>query len=1341
MKLQASVSYTSQKNCLCFTSPGFLRSLKSNQDGEVVIARISSACHTPSYMSLMPLAAGKSDTACISLNGLYASKLGYKDSEDVLVEALDKVPPSTSVWIEPVSVDDWEILELHADQVEAQLLDQLRVVWPGQIFPLWVDGAVCIFLKTVKLEPSSECGILIPLTELVVEPKVDRYESSLKNIKNRPKDFVENNNNKEVVAETNVTVDKMDILNKSSKHSLLYSILYLKWVKRIVSTLKFLVLFFWRQIPNIFSRMLHLVYPTVDKALSTPAASKHETESSVCRFNILPDDFDLVLRVEPVGNSSSSEFMEQPSTVYLHSSNDCGFHKYDAEVYLVTLTKLLSPSEKNESNSNARKPAVKNESSDSFTKSRDFSQTLSSRNGNDVNGAGQSYVIRMYVHPLSKFTMICNWNLLCCTHQLKVPACLRRQMNFSVTSKVRIRKVVHWPKNSHDIKAINLEIVAMESPPSHSVDYDYILSAFKTWFTGVSGDNNPLPITKGTLLVFPLLLSHQSDVSLGNGTSHFVEAVVSDIVLKNAEPKEINEESCETYLLSSDDLYHMKINFTKLNQPTHIPNISDTEIQLPMESLVVYGTGFEKEVNVIVEFAELALSARPLSNALGKSGTGVRTTSMLICGAKGVGKTTLCRAILHKFGSDRCLHTYVQSVSCGQLRGKKPENIKRYFENLYYELVWRQPSLLLLDDLDQLIPASTLIDDDKAPDNLYNSQVMSVVKEVLLSLSGRSEQGWQPANRVGVLITCKSKGSLHPCVAGAGTHIYSRCLVMDLPNADKRKILLGSIIQNFTDYPSPENMDDIITRTDGYAVSDLLALVQKSSHIIQLRKLTSSGEKICYGNTIGSALNKSLTGFVPASLQNAKLHKPSPLTWKQIGGLAEVKQKLMEQLVWPIKYRELFHNSGIQAQSGVLLFGPPGCGKTLIAGVVANECGLNFISIKGPEVLSKYIGASEAAVRDLFSRAKAAAPCVLFFDEFDSLAPPRGHDSTGVTDRVVNQLLTHLDGVEPLVGVTVMAASSRPDLLDPALLRPGRLDNLMYCPLPTDEERQEILVSLSENLPLHSDVDLAELAVETKDFSGADLKALLYNAQLEAAHDKFDAVSKATRIPESQLYKSLDDLSESLSSSSSTSTLSSKLEMEVEDLYTDGLSYVDEVTGQTPEHTLSAGFIGELKHTAAELIQTVQSMQMNGEENHSADYKICFDKPFPSTDRDVLLKPHKPIKKHGLHQHSKVLYFPSLHHGRSDDIPEDICNSANVLRDSILHQDRTLETEETSLKPLPFLITSGNIQKALATTKPSLSQKERNQFELLYSGFVRSKDRGNTSNKNYYEGKPKATLS
>jgi ribosome biogenesis ATPase len=219
-----------------------------------------------------------------------------------------------------------------------------------------------------------------------------------------------------------------------------------------------------------------------------------------------------------------------------------------------------------------------------------------------------------------------------------------------------------------------------------------------------------------------------------------------------------------------------------------------------------------------------------------------------------------------------------------------------------------------------------------------------------------------------------------------------------------------------------------------------------------------------------------------------------------VGALSSVRAELQMSIVEPILHPDRFKMVGLQAPAGVLLYGPPGCGKTLVARAVSNESKANFISIKGPELLNKYVGESEKAVRQLFKRAKASAPCVIFFDELDSLVPKRGSEGNNSSERVVNQLLTEMDGLEDRRGVFVIAATNRPDIIDPAMLRPGRLDKLLYVPLPTKEDRHQILKTVTAKLPIASDVDLKTIghSEHCEGFSGADLSALVREAQMSA---------------------------------------------------------------------------------------------------------------------------------------------------------------------------------------------------------------------------------------------------
>jgi transitional endoplasmic reticulum ATPase len=222
--------------------------------------------------------------------------------------------------------------------------------------------------------------------------------------------------------------------------------------------------------------------------------------------------------------------------------------------------------------------------------------------------------------------------------------------------------------------------------------------------------------------------------------------------------------------------------------------------------------------------------------------------------------------------------------------------------------------------------------------------------------------------------------------------------------------------------------------------------------------------------------------------------------WTDIGGLEEVKQQLRESVEWPIKQPESFKKMGIQPPRGVLLYGPPGCGKTLLARAVATESEANFISIKGPEIFSKWVGESEKAIREVFRKARTAAPAVIFFDELDSVVPRRGmgFGDSGASERVISQLLTEMDGLETLTDVIVIAATNRPDILDPAILRPGRFDRMVYVPPPDQAIRLQIFEIYTKNMPIAKDVDLEALAKLAKGYSGADIEAMCREAGMYA---------------------------------------------------------------------------------------------------------------------------------------------------------------------------------------------------------------------------------------------------
>lgn len=525
------------------------------------------------------------------------------------------------------------------------------------------------------------------------------------------------------------------------------------------------------------------------------------------------------------------------------------------------------------------------------------------------------------------------------------------------------------------------------------------------------------------------------------------------------------------------------------------------------------------------------------------------SSSVLLTGALGSGKSSVARSVSKYLREDQLFHTTY--FACRTLVNDESRitSIKETLNRIFMGASWGArlggKALVILDDLDRLCPVETEL--QVGNENGRSRQVSEAICSMVRQYCGQDSS-------LVLLATAQGKESLHNVLVGG--HVVREIVPLRAPDKLARRTIMEAMtlqhaVQAKDDnasthdgsrpptangsatgeenawmdgasppsrpdsVPSPigfsiePDLDllDIAGETDGYMPGDLNLLISRARNEAIMRSLTdATGDTEVSAVPLGRVdFENALKGFTPASLRNVTLQS-STTTFESIGGLTETRQVLLETLQYPTKYAPIFAQCPLRLRSGILLYGYPGCGKTLLASAVAGECGLNFISVKGPEILNKYIGASEKSVRDLFERAQAAKPCVLFFDEFDSIAPKRGHDSTGVTDRVVNQLLTLMDGAEGLSGVYVLAATSRPDLIDPALLRPGRLDKSILCDFPNPEERVDIIRAIGKKAKLSeavlkSDEDLAGIAKRTDGFSGADLQALISNAQLEAIQD------------------------------------------------------------------------------------------------------------------------------------------------------------------------------------------------------------------------------------------------
>ncbi|KAG6813748.1 hypothetical protein H0H92_007700 [Tricholoma furcatifolium] len=477
--------------------------------------------------------------------------------------------------------------------------------------------------------------------------------------------------------------------------------------------------------------------------------------------------------------------------------------------------------------------------------------------------------------------------------------------------------------------------------------------------------------------------------------------------------------------------------------------------------------------------------------------------ALLLTGRSGTGKTAVAQHVAKTIQEDSRIYSYVFSVDVSRYANLPIATIKSLLRYWFEKAMWHRPSILILDNIDKLVGTEL--------EHADSFRTRHITELFLAQYSSSSRTAIRNTRGMLLLATASSSASLHPLINGA--HIFQEEIKIKPPNNEARRDIIESIVQGRLssaqdiriDPDASLNYTTLATWTEGYSVTDLQDLVGRAIHQVAIR----AADKVSPALLSPDDFKAAQDNFTPLSLRDVKLQK-SDIAWSDIGGLHETRRMLRETLEWPTKYGPIFAQSPLRLRSGLLLYGFPGCGKTLLASAVAKECGLNFISVKGPEILNKYIGASEKSVRDLFDRASAAKPCVLFFDEFDSIAPKRGHDSTGVTDRVVNQMLTQMDGAEGLDGVYVLAATSRPDLIDSALLRPGRLDKLLFCGMPDLKERKEILEAVGRKVSVSPSVQWEEIAATTEGFSGADLQALVYNAHLEVVHTSLVQTSNDT---------------------------------------------------------------------------------------------------------------------------------------------------------------------------------------------------------------------------------------
>lgn len=502
--------------------------------------------------------------------------------------------------------------------------------------------------------------------------------------------------------------------------------------------------------------------------------------------------------------------------------------------------------------------------------------------------------------------------------------------------------------------------------------------------------------------------------------------------------------------------------------------------------------GLQQELQKVREMIELPLKHPEMFERLGiKPPKGV-----LLYGPPGTGKTLIAKAVANESGANFYL------INGPEIMSKYYGESEKFLRDKFDEAEKNAPSIIFIDELDSIAPKRA---------EVQGEVERRVVAQLLTLMDGLKERG-----QVIVIGATNLVDSIDPALRRPGR--FDREIEIGIPDKQGRLEILQIHTRlmplDMTDEEKYKFLDELASMTHGFVGADLAALAREAAmHALRKYLPEIDLDKPIPVEMLEKMVVKkedfkeALKDIEPSILRGVLIEVPN-VKWEDIGDLEDVKQELREAVELPIKNPEKFKKMGIRPPRGILLYGPPGTGKTLLAKAVATESEMNFISIKGPEVLSKWVGESEKAIREIFKKAKQSAPAIVFLDEIDSIAPRRGfYSDSGVTERIVNQLLTSMDGIENMEGIVVIGSTNRPDIIDAALLRPGRFDRLVYIPSPDKESRLKILQVHTRKMPLADDVDLKRIADRLENYVGADIENICREAGMFAIRENREKVT------------------------------------------------------------------------------------------------------------------------------------------------------------------------------------------------------------------------------------------
>ena len=530
----------------------------------------------------------------------------------------------------------------------------------------------------------------------------------------------------------------------------------------------------------------------------------------------------------------------------------------------------------------------------------------------------------------------------------------------------------------------------------------------------------------------------------------------------------------------------------------HIAEKGETLRGVPQVTYEDIG-GLTDEIKKVREMIELPLRHPEIFEKLGIEAP----KGVLLYGPPGTGKTLLAKAVANESNA------HFISISGPEIMSKFYGESEARLREIFKEAREKAPSIIFVDEIDSIAPKR---------EEVTGEVERRVVSQMLSLMDGLEARG-----KVIVISATNRPNAIDPALRRPGR--FDREIEIKVPDKRGRKDILAIHTRNMP-LTDEVRLDKVAGLSHGYVGADLEYLCKEAAMKCLRRllpELNLEDEKIP-AETLDKLVvnaddfNRALVEVTPSGMREVFIENPD-VKWEEVGGLSEVKRELQEAVEWPMKYPQLYETLGHRMPRGILLHGPSGTGKTLLAKAVATQSEANFVSVRGPELLSKWVGESERGIREIFRRARQASPCVIFFDEIDSIAPVRGAGGeTAVAERVVSQLLTELDGMENMHGVVVLAATNRADMIDPALLRPGRFDKIIQIPLPDEQSRKSILAINAEKIPIVDDKDSADrvsldkIAEITDGMSGADVASIANTAVSLVIHEHLDTDPDAKKI-------------------------------------------------------------------------------------------------------------------------------------------------------------------------------------------------------------------------------------